>query len=88
MTPAERLLTLRDEASQLVMAGDYESAYQRLVAAEVLISTMPNQTREQVAMEWRSMQETMARLEKLVHQQRTGRGIQSQRTEIVRPSCD
>lgn len=83
---AERFLRLREEAVYLVEAGNYDDAYQKLVAAQVIYDTTPNQEREQLRMEFRSIEALMQRIEKLRNASRTSSTVQVQRIEYRRPT--
>lgn len=83
---AERFLRLRQDAVFLVELGDYEGAYRKLVAAQVIYDTTPNQEREQLRLEFRSIETLMLRIEKLRNASRTASTVQVQRIEYQQPS--
>lgn len=85
---AQRLLQYRDEASLAVAEGDYDTAYQKLLAAQVLYDTTPNQTREGAALEFRSIEDLMRRIDRLRYQAAVGKGIQSVKLQYARPTLE
>jgi len=85
---AERLLQLEWDASLLAEAGDYDGAYRKLLAARPLFDMTPDQEKEGLSLRRRDIENLMKQYQKLAQQARLGSGIQQQKIEYVRPTCE
>lgn len=73
---AARMANLRLEAVVATEAADYDTAYAKLLAAQVIYDTTPNSEKDGLRMEWRSIEPLMKRLEKLKNQAIGSFGLQ------------
>jgi hypothetical protein len=59
----DRLARLREEAVYAVERADYQTAHAKLLAAQVIYDTTPNQEKDSLRLEFRSIEALMRRIE-------------------------
>ena len=82
---AARMAKLRLKAVNAIEAADYDTAYDKLLAAQVIYDTTPNSEKDGLRMEWRSIEPLMKRLEKIRNQAVGNFGLQRVPVKFVRP---